>query len=301
MYNVELYLKECLDALYKLEEIEKEVILIDDGSSDNSPQIAKEYQKKYPEITTIIRQKNGGSSVARNAGVKIAKGEYIYFMDSDDYIEPTLFTTLFKSGEKLNLDIIVGRGKKVGADMEEQPLSTSHTALQKGVISGKEFLRSMFIDSRNKTWDDVKYRPEIWDSIYKTSLLKDNNIKFQERKWLHEDELFTAQVYILAEKMKLFDIIFYHYRQREDSIMDKHKSSSRLHLLDGVADTFYHNNLSTVFSNSFLLQWCWKDRNNISFRHLKKVLRMKKFGLKGYIKLLLLSLYCIKNKASKLT
>ena len=295
-YNVELYLEECLDGIYKLKSIEKEIILIDDGSSDNSYKIAKSYQNKHPKITTIIHQKNGGSSVARNAGIKVAKGKYTYFMDSDDYIEPELFTTLFNSGKEINLDIIVGRGKKVGSSMDDQYLSISQTALKKGVISGKEFLQSMFIDSKNKTWDNVKYRPEIWDSIYKTSLLKDNNIKFQEGLWLHEDELFTPQAYINAKKIKLFDIVFYHYRQRENSIMDKNKHSSRLHLLDGVADTFYHNDLSTVFSNDFLLQWCWKDKHNVTFSQFKKVLKMKKFSMKGYIKLILLFLYCIKNK-----
>ena len=79
IYNVEEFLRECLDSLYKIKGIEKEIILVNDGTKDNSMAIIREYEAKYPEITVVVDKPNGGLSSARNAGLKIAKGEYVSY------------------------------------------------------------------------------------------------------------------------------------------------------------------------------------------------------------------------------
>ena len=96
IYNVESYLRECLESVYAVNLL-KEVILVNDGSTDHSLQIAEEFVEKYPEETVLISQKHTGvsPSEARNRGLKEAKGEYIYFMDSDDFLNPSLFEDFF--------------------------------------------------------------------------------------------------------------------------------------------------------------------------------------------------------------
>lgn len=91
MYNVEHYLRQCLDSIYKLDKIEKEVILVNDGSKDETLEIAKEYGEKYREITTVIDQHNSGLSITRNKGLEKAKGDYIYFFDGDDFLNVDIF------------------------------------------------------------------------------------------------------------------------------------------------------------------------------------------------------------------
>ncbi|MGL5087873.1 MAG: glycosyltransferase family 2 protein [Cetobacterium sp.] len=87
VYNVEKYLKDCLDSIYKINNIKYEVILVNDGSTDSSLNILKEYRSLYPKLTKIIDKENGGLSSARNAGIREARGEYLSFIDSDDIID----------------------------------------------------------------------------------------------------------------------------------------------------------------------------------------------------------------------
>ena len=108
IYNVEKYLRQCLDSIYKIENIKKEIILVNDGTKDNSGEIINEYYKKYKEITKVIEQENSGLSSARNTGLKNAMGKYIYFIDSDDYLDNEKFEILFSNVNTKDLDILVG-------------------------------------------------------------------------------------------------------------------------------------------------------------------------------------------------
>lgn len=95
VYNVESFLKECLDSIYSVENIDYEVILVNDGSTDGSLNILQEYRDKFPKITKVIDKENGGLSSARNAGIRDAKGEYLSFIDSDDIIDSKGFEEFF--------------------------------------------------------------------------------------------------------------------------------------------------------------------------------------------------------------
>jgi glycosyltransferase involved in cell wall biosynthesis len=107
VYNVENYLARCLDSILdqNLDFSNYEIILVNDGSQDKSLDVALEYQKKYSNIK-VISQENQGSSVARNAGYALAIGDYLYFMDSDDYVETAVFKNLLDLAIKLKLDLI---------------------------------------------------------------------------------------------------------------------------------------------------------------------------------------------------
>ncbi|MGL4866630.1 MAG: glycosyltransferase [Cetobacterium sp.] len=209
IYNVEKYLKDCLESLFSIKNIKKEIILVNDGSTDGSLKIAEEYKKNYPNETILINKKNGGLSSARNAGLDIAKGKYISFIDSDDFIDSLKYEQVFNMGKKMGLDIIVGTAIKY-KDGNLEKFYRSEEIVNSEILTGNEFLELSFKTNC--------YRMEVWDDIYLTSLLKENNIQFKEGL-LHEDELFTPIVFSKAKKVKLINTSFYYYRQREGSIM----------------------------------------------------------------------------------
>jgi len=105
VYKVEEYLRECLDSVVNQTLDNIEIICVDDGSPDHSADIVLEYTEKYPNVK-LIRKENGGLSSARNAGLDVATGEYVYFLDSDDYIEPDMLLNLLNLAEQNNLEII---------------------------------------------------------------------------------------------------------------------------------------------------------------------------------------------------
>ena len=107
VYNVSNYLGKCLESLVNQSLKDIEIIVINDGSTDNSLEIAREYEKKYSNILTVYSQNNGGLSDARNHGLKYAKGKYIAFVDSDDYVKKDMFLKLYNYGVKNDLDVVV--------------------------------------------------------------------------------------------------------------------------------------------------------------------------------------------------
>ena len=107
LYNVEQYLKDCVDSLLQISEIAVEIILVDDGSTDSSLEIAKQYADRYAQIK-VIHQPNKGLSEARNRGLEVAKGEYIAFIDSDDWICPDRLVRLYRRAKRDNADLILG-------------------------------------------------------------------------------------------------------------------------------------------------------------------------------------------------
>ncbi|MGL5933462.1 MAG: glycosyltransferase [Cetobacterium sp.] len=254
IYNVEIYLRECLDSLYSIRNIKKEIILVNDGSTDDSLRIIKEYKKKYSDETVIIDKENRGLSSARNAGLDVAKGKYISFIDSDDFINPERYEDFFLKGKKMELDIIVGTAIKYrNGDLEE--FYRDNNLIDEGIITGSDFLDISFKTN--------SYRAEVVDDIYLSSLIKDNKIKFKENL-LHEDELFTPQVFSEAKRVKLINKTFYYYRQRTGSIMytkSLRNAFSRFYIVEKLIDLnkikikskYMNNNIYRIYSNTVSL------------------------------------------------
>ncbi|MGL5233077.1 MAG: glycosyltransferase [Fusobacteriaceae bacterium] len=213
IYNVEEFLRECLDTLYRVKNIDKEIILVNDGTKDNSMEIIREYEAKYPLITVVVDKPNGGLSSARNAGLKVAKGKYVSFIDSDDFIDSELFEKFFKEGQKDDLDIIIGNAKYFKDGVVGSSLFRSPIVKEGKIVSGLEFLDLSF--GKPKC-----FREEVWDDIYKRDFLLENNLFFYEGL-IHEDSLFTPLAYLKAKKVRYIDSSFYFYRQREGGIMSK--------------------------------------------------------------------------------
>lgn len=209
IYKVEKYLHRCINSIINqtLEDIE--IILVDDGSPDNCPKICDEYQKKDKRIK-VIHKKNGGLSDARNEGLNLATGEYVLFVDSDDYIELKT-CAIFSKQIMLNYpDIICGNANKI---TDNNIITIKHDKeIDKLLLSGKNFL---IHELENSSMSRA-----AWLNLYKRQFLIKNNLYFKVGR-LHEDEEFTPRAFLKAKKVVHINFTFYNYCIREDSIMTK--------------------------------------------------------------------------------
>lgn len=230
IYNVEDYLEECLESLYNIKNIELEIILVNDGSKDNSFKIMEKFKDMYPEKTVLINKENGGLSSARNAGMKAAVGEYISFIDSDDFIDVDEFERFFKEGQKDKLDVIVGNMRYYTPEKTGDPLFRSDMIKNSGILKGIDFFWELFQKPKC-------FREEVVDDIYRREFLLKNDIWFNENI-VHEDSEFTPLVYLKAEKVRYIDRAFYFYRQRTGSIMNK-VSEKSIVSLESICERFF--------------------------------------------------------------
>lgn len=239
IYNVEDYLEECLKSLYNIKNIKLEIILVNDGSKDNSFKIMEKFKEIYPEKTVLINKENGGLSSARNAGMKAAVGEYISFIDSDDFIDVGEFEKFFKEGQKDKLDVMVGNMRYYTPEKTGDSLFRSDVVKNSGIVNGIDFFWNLFQKPKC-------FREEVVDDIYKREFLVKNNIWFNENI-VHEDSEFTPLVYLKAEKVKYIDRAFYFYRQRTGSIMNK-VSEKSIVSLESICEKFFieRKNLDSI-------------------------------------------------------
>lgn len=204
VYNVEKYLEECLNSISKIKDINYEILIVNDGSPDNSQKIIEEFCKNNNKAKFFIKE-NGGISSARNYGLERAKGKYIWFVDSDDFINPDEFQKFYKGLEK-DLEILIGNFhifKNNNFSKEEKLLEDNI------VLSGKEIL--------NKKGKTIIGKTYVWRNLYNRGFLINNKLYFKEEIVI-EDQLFTIQCLLKAKKIKFINSYIYYYRIREGSI-----------------------------------------------------------------------------------
>lgn len=293
IYNVEMYLKECLESLYKVKNINYEIILVNDGSTDDSGSIINKYLLRFPKITKIIEKENGGLSSARNAGLKIAKGKYISFIDSDDFIEPTKYLELFEKAKNNNLDITLGNNNKYKKGKIIRYKAEKKIS-EMPILSGEDFLK----ESLKKNF----YKVEVWTNFYKRNFLIENNFQFKENL-LHEDILFSLQTLPKAKRVKYYDIDFYYYRQRDNSISSTRKyinDQHRLYILKFILDYYKNNNIFIPRINNILIHILWEiflAQKKVNIELIKEILIYdKKLKIKSFIKCFIMLLVSIKLK-----
>ena len=206
VYNVEPYLRDCLDSVIKQTYSDYEVVCVNDGSTDGSLKILEEYQKKYHQIN-IITQPNKGLSGARNSGIRASKGDYLFFLDSDDWIEPTTLEVLAR---KLNgEDLLCFNGRRVFEDGKtEEP----DAGISESQLSGWEYYSKYALLKRKFHFVCTVLR------LYRREYLLKNNLFFEEGIY-HEDNLFTPLACFYAQSVKVIPDCLYVYRIREGSIM----------------------------------------------------------------------------------
>ncbi|WP_051208662.1 glycosyltransferase family 2 protein [Butyrivibrio sp. WCD3002] len=219
IYNVEDYLEYCLDSILAQTYSNLEIILIDDGSTDRSSEICDLYAEKDRRIT-VRHQTNKGISGARNAGIEIFSGEYICFIDSDDYIHPRYVEYLHSLCEKNNCSIAICNYLEVYDNKADSELKNDSLAK---IYSGKTLLGEYFGTSHVSI-------VVPWNKLIRYDVAKD--VRFEEGI-IYEDEATTFKYIYSAERIAYSDNILYFYRKRKDSITGKRYGIKNLDRLVG--------------------------------------------------------------------
>ena len=215
IYNMEPYLGDCLDSVLAQTLTDWEAICINDGSTDGSPAILEEYANKDPRFS-IIHQENRGLSAARNTGLAKARGEYVYFLDSDDWIVPEMLNTALSAMEEDGLELVFFETQRFrqrdggGRPSDKGLLPAPGRGTQ--VLSGRDYL----------CWAVEKgcYESPVWMQLYRRSFLLENQLTFEEGV-LYEDILFTLQTLLKARQTRRLGLALHRNRIRSDSIVNK--------------------------------------------------------------------------------
>lgn len=221
IYKVESYLNRCVESIVNQTYQNLEIILVDDGSPDNCPQMCDDWAKKDSRIK-VIHKINGGLSDARNAGMKIAEGKYISFIDSDDFVALDFFETLLAVMEDENSDIAECSVVKFYEDDRFEEYLDDLTITSFETEAGLSGLIA-----------ENPFHQHVWNKLYKTELVKD--IPYAVGK-LNEDEFWTYQVFGKAKKVSKINKTMYYYFQRSSSIMGESYNIRRLDALEGKAN-----------------------------------------------------------------
>ena len=258
VYNVEKYLRNCLESILNQSYSDFELILVDDGSTDQSGKICDEVQKTDSRIR-VLHKENGGLSSARNAGTKLARGEYLAYIDSDDRIHPDYLKILLQNMEKTGADVSVCRY----VDFENQNPFGKLTEPEKlSVLSGKEAVEQI-------VGTHLRYMITAWGKLYKAALKE--LLVYPEGK-IHEDEFVTYQVFYHAEKVAVTDRPLYGYRKNPSSIMHSY-STRHMDGLEGIEASINwlkergEEHLSALAEKRYLLsieiQWYKAKKGNL--------------------------------------
>ncbi|MGI1659317.1 MAG: glycosyltransferase [Desulfitobacterium sp.] len=209
IYNVERHLDQCVGSIRDQTYSHLEIILVDDGSPDGCPEMCDDYAKQDSRIK-VIHQINGGLSEARNSGLSVATGEYILFVDADDYIDLNACESLIDIMNKQKPDIVVGNVRRIeGSKVFEM----SHALdTQAKTIAGADFLKN---ELKTKTMHRV-----VCPNLFKREFLLANQLEFKVGI-LHEDAQFTPRAFLRAKEVMGTNLTFYNYLIREGSITKK--------------------------------------------------------------------------------
>lgn len=249
VYNVENYLKKCMDSVLQQTYENLEIILVDDGSTDKSGSICDEYKAKDSKVV-VLHQKNGGLSKARNTGREYAHGEYIGFVDSDDAIHPQMYELLFNAIERAQADVAICR--EVAFFDEAELLETESYNAKESIFENtdrKGYCRK-FLEpfTGSVTW--------AWNKLYKKECL--DGVQFVEGKRM-EDIRFCSDVAINVSKAVWIPERLYFYRQRQGSIMNS--GNPRIVIEHGEALIHSYHALKNLGDENFHKEY-WKNIAN---------------------------------------
>lgn len=194
VYNAENYLDRCIDSIISQTYKNIEVIFIDDGSKDNSWEILKSYKLRYPDVIYSYHQENMGVSKTRNKGIQLATGDYIMFMDNDDYIDSNYIEVFVSEIRKKDYDLVIGGYRRP---------NDQGKVIEEVALLDKEYSKYKIVAA--------------WAKIYRLDYIKRNNIEFLDSN-IGEDIHFTIQAVALTNKIKIIDYIGYNWYYNEKSV-----------------------------------------------------------------------------------
>ena len=240
VYKVEKQLEQCIRSILNQSFTNFELILVDDGSPDKCGEICDEYEKKDKRIK-VIHKKNGGLSDARNAGLDIAKGKYIGFVDSDDIIHPEMYERMYNFINKYNVDIVQCKFKKFKSIEDINKLSNiNNTNIE--YYTSKEAIMDMI--------DNNKINVNTWNKLYKRELFE--NERFPKGK-IHEDEFLTYKLMYKSNKVAYINEELYYYYQNDNGIMNGSnliKRLDRIEALEERSNFFLKNGDKDLYNKS---------------------------------------------------
>lgn len=261
VYKVENYINRCIDSILKQTYTNFELILVDDGSPDNCPEICDTYAKMDSRIE-VIHKKNGGLSNARNIGLKKAQGDYVLFVDSDDFIEKDTCEIFINLTNQYDVDIVTGEVQQI---YKGKKIIIKNGIANNRIYSGIEYFEMQL---KNNLYATLVVR-----NLYKREFLKNNSLFFTPGIY-HEDVEWIPKVFLKAQKVISSGYCFYHYAIREDSITtqkSKDKSSkdmitictiTLINLCDEISD----NNFKVLFKGKYIVHnYLWTAFHNYKY------------------------------------
>lgn len=231
VYNVEEYIDKCLKSLVNQTLDDIEIIVINDGSPDNSQKIIDKYVKKYPKKVKSYIKENGGQGSARNYGLKYASGEYIAYVDSDDYVEKDMYKDMYTLAKKENSDIVICGNSVVSMDSKIIKIEPS-------------------IIYNDKNLDILFGKMAVWNKIYKKDLLLKNNIEFRSKVW-YEDIDFTTKLLFDNVNISFIDKPFYDYLLRPGSTMNNSNINRNLELIQAFDEMINYFKKKNIYEEVY--------------------------------------------------
>lgn len=228
IYKVELYIKKCIESILNQNYRNIEIILVDDGSPDNCGAICDEYAEKDDRIT-VLHKENGGQSSARNAGLDIASGDYIGFVDSDDWIEPEMFESLINLAELKGADIVQCGFRSV---LDDESINRVYNDEDADFNNNEKVLSAYF---NQKKINDV-----LWNKLYKRNLFDD--LRMIEGR-LYEDTIIISELLLRTNIFVNIKNTYYNYLRRESST---------------IGAPFSPKKLDAIFAGEYVLELCEK-------------------------------------------
>ncbi len=245
IYNGERYLRECLNTVVNQTLKEIEIICVDDGSTDNSLNILKEYAKKDKRIT-VLKQQNLYAGIARNAGLAVAKGEYLSFLDSDDFFELSMHEEMYQKAKEDDADIVVC-GNNVYDEKLEKSIRQIH--INKKFLKKSPFSPNLFSDCLFTSCN-----PNPWTKLFKRNLFTENNIYF-ENCMRCNDITCVYTLLAVAKKISILDKQLINYRSNQENNVSAHRKDRVdcfLYAANKLEKNLIRLNVYRIFRKAFI-------------------------------------------------
>lgn len=214
VYNVEKYLRQCMDSVVNQTLRELEIIAVDDGSTDSSGAILDEYAAADPRVK-VIHKANGGYGIGMNTGFDAATGEYIGIVESDDYADPEMFEILYNRAKSQNLDVVKSGFYYYWSQPEER---NEKVVIASAVMANRTLCPRTEFQAPMEKVEVFNIKPTIWSAIYRRDFIRQNHIRFNETPGAsYQDAGFNFKVWTCANRIQLLQECFLHYRQDNEA------------------------------------------------------------------------------------